>query len=72
MEIIWVIPLAVLLLFLGTLVSIWLWNTTMLQVFKPPEITFGVAFRLLLLIGFSGAGTGSLISCRSESNLGIR
>ena len=32
------------------------------QVFKLPEITFWVAFRLLLLLSFLGSGTGSLIS----------
>ncbi len=59
---IWAVPLTVLLWFLATLLFRWLWNTTMPQVFGLPEITFWVAFRLLLLLSFLGSGTGSLIS----------
>ena len=39
-----------------TLLFQWLWNTTMPQIFKLPEITFWVAFRLLLIAGFLTSG----------------
>ena len=56
MEIIWIVPLAIFLFFVSTLLFQWLWNTTMPQIFKLPEITFWVAFRLLLIAGFLTSG----------------
>ena len=44
------------LLFLVALVFMWFWNTTMPQVFRLSEITFWVAFRLLLIAGFLTSG----------------
>ena len=53
-----VIALAVVVLALFfTSVFQWLWNMTMPQVFNLPQISYWIAFRLLLIAGFLSSGS---------------
>jgi hypothetical protein len=52
-----VIVVAVFVVFLGTAIFQWLWNITMPQVFNLREISFWIAFRLLLIAGFLSSGS---------------
>ena len=42
---------------LVTAIFRWLWNSTMPQVFNVQQISFWVAFRLLILIGLLSSGS---------------
>ena len=57
MEILSIGIVVVFFVVLGTAVFQWLWNITMPQVFSLRQISFWIAFRLLLLAGFLSSGS---------------
>jgi hypothetical protein len=50
------IPLLIVLFFIGVALFQWLWNITMPEVFGLKEITFWQAFRLMLIAGILFGG----------------
>jgi len=56
MNMILLIPLLIVLFFIGVALFQWLWNITMPEVFGLKEITFWQAFRLMLIAGILFGG----------------
>ena len=52
-----IVCVAICVLTLVTAIFRWLWNITMPQVFGVKQISFWVAFRLLILIGLLSSGS---------------
>ena len=50
------VTIVIFLSVLATAIFQWLWNITMPQVFNLREISFWLAFRLLLIAGFLTSG----------------